>query len=132
MQERQSRPNRPTRIRALKWNQQRTSFTNINSHVGPRGHVHEFLCVSTTWTISLGAAASPEASNTPETLAHQWQTPHAVILLVSGLILCSIHKLWFRYLILPPETELFLLALSFLPPPPPNCSCFSIFISHQP
>lgn len=64
------------------------------------------------------------SSSTPETLAHQWQTPHAVILLVSGLILCSIHKLWFRYLILPPETELFLLALSFLPPPTPQLFLF--------
>lgn len=61
-------------------------------------------------------------------LAHQWQTSHAVILLVSGVILCSIHKLWFRYLILPPETELFLLALSLCPfLSPPNPQLFFFF-----
>lgn len=72
------------------------------------------LCVSTTWTISLWAAASLEGFN--KTKTHQWQTRLAVILLVSALILYRIPTLWFLYLILPPETSLsFLLTLSLIP-----------------
>lgn len=95
----------------------------------PGGHVHEFVCVLTTWTISLGAAASPEAMNTPETQIHQWHIHLAVILLVSCLILCSIHTLWFLYLISPPEIGLSFLshcAPSYLFPP---LSLFHLYLT---
>lgn len=88
------------------------------------------LCMCPPSGLSLGAAASPEASNTPGT--HEWQTQPAVILLVSALMCYSHTLIPLPHFTSSDWTLFFSLSLNALSYLIPTTSPFSIFISRLP